>query len=66
MKNCRVEIRVLIHSGTSQQWQEAVLDIQYMTSSESGYYYFKMKDGKSRYYPISSTIVIQLDEEQTN
>ena len=65
MQNCKVEVRVLMHSGTTQQWQEAELEIQYM-NVENGYYYFKLKDGKSRYYPISSTIVIQLDEKQAH
>jgi len=58
MKKYRV--RILMQSGTTQQWVEEEFEAtSFIASNGSEYYYFEIK-GKRRYYPIQHTIVEEI------
>ena len=59
MEKKRYEIRILMQSGTTQQWLTEEIEAVNFHTSQSGYYYFSI-DGKGKYYPINNTIVEEL------
>jgi len=59
METKKFLIRILMQSGTSQQWMQEEIEAESFHSSERGYYYFKI-NGKSTYYPINITIIKEL------
>ena len=62
MEKKRYAIRILMQSGTTQQWLTEEFEAEYFTpggNGMSGYYYFRV-DGKGKYYPMTQTIVEEL------
>ena len=50
-----------MQNGTTQQWIEEEIEVNYMMPSQLGYYYFSCADNKEKFYPIVNTIVEQID-----
>jgi hypothetical protein len=62
MEKKKYGIRILMQSGTTQQWLTEYVEAEYFSTGGngmSGYYYFKV-DGKGKYYPMTQTIVEEL------
>ena len=61
METKKYRVRILMQSGTTQQWLEEEFEAEQFSpnSTASGYYWFKV-DGKQRYYPITNTIIEEL------
>jgi hypothetical protein len=59
MENKKYRVRILMQSGTTQQWLEEEFEASLFTPSDYGYYYFSV-NGKPRYYPINQTIVEEI------
>lgn len=58
METKKYRVRILMQSGTTQQWMEEEFEAERF-SMGSGYYWF-MIDGKQRYYPMGNTIIDEL------
>jgi hypothetical protein len=54
----RYRVRILMQSGTTQQWLTEEFEAEYLSIGD-GYYYFK-SEGKGKYYPKVQTIVEEL------
>ena len=58
----KIQIRVIVSSGSTQVLTETIFNnITDFTSSSSGFYFFIDEDNKNHYYPISHTIIHQLE-----
>lgn len=57
----KYQVKVLISSGNTYQYDEYVLEnVTKFFSDSSGYYYFQTEDGLGHYFPIDKTIIRQI------
>lgn len=58
----KIQVRVIVGFGSSQIFSETIFNnITDFTSSSSGYYFFIDENNKNHYYPVSHTIIHQLE-----
>ena len=56
----KIRVSIIVHSATTQQFISKELELVEHWSSENGYYYMKLSNGKFAYYPIINTIIEQI------
>lgn len=52
----KYKIKILLQAG-SQGWFTETIEAKSLYTSQGGYYYFELSDGKGVYYPINNTII---------
>jgi len=56
----KIRVSIIVHSGTTQQTMTKELEVTDLWSSEKGYFYVTLSDGRFAYYPIVNTIIEQI------